>query len=90
MESEAVMSTDKEELMGAAQDLVSCIRELVEERDALKARLAKRVPLTDDVMLTVVKAYIAAGKRGLDLMGALKCAVEASDEIIQPAGEKES
>ena len=55
-------------------------REIVASYEAGRAE-AVAVPLTDDVMNDVVRAYVAAGKRGLDLLGALKCAVEAAHAI---------
>ena len=46
---------------------------------ALQSALAaQREPVSSDAVGEAVRAYIQAGKRGLDLMGAMKCALEAA------------
>lgn len=53
--------------------------EFVVSASPVGAKAVVGVPrqITDAEMLDAVKAYVAAGKRGLGLMDALKCAVEA-------------
>ena len=67
--------------------IARALADLTAERDSLKAELAttqqalQREQLTCDVMNEIVLAYVAAGKRGFDLLEALKRAVEAAHGI---------
>lgn len=57
------------------------VKRIADAIAAIRQRLAQPEPkpiVTADMLNEAVRSYVQAGKRGCDLMGAMKCAIEGA------------
>lgn len=59
---------------------------LVADTSIAAAGMADKRDATDDQVAEAVRAYVAAGKRGCDLLAAMKCAIDAAMAHDQKGG----